>query len=125
MDGKRRARVRPPQRSTRALPSELLELFWDLDAGALSFEQDRDLIIGRVLASGPWDAVQWLRRQLGDPALRDWIEGHQGRGLSRQQLRFWELILGLPHRVVDAWVQSAERGVWDHRTRSWPSIPRS
>jgi hypothetical protein len=126
MDGKPRARVRPgPQTSREALPSELLDLFWDFDAKTLSLEQDRDLIISRVLASGPWDAVQWLRKRLGDTALRDWIERHQGRGLSRQQLRFWELMLGLPHRAVDRWMQCAERGIWDHRTRSWPSTPKS
>jgi hypothetical protein len=126
VDEKPRARRRPQRKAgTTALPAELLDLFWDFDARTLTWEKDRDLIIGRVLASGPWDAVQWLRRKLGDPALRDWIERHQGRGLSRQQLRFWELILGLPRREVDAWLQSAERGVWDHRTRTWPSTPRS
>jgi hypothetical protein len=126
MDVKSGARIRAGrQKSTEALPPELLPLFWEFDARTLSLEQDRDLIIGRVLASGPWDAVQWLRKRLDDPALRDWIERHQGRGLSRQQLRFWELILGLPHRAVNAWIKSAERGAWDDRTRSWPTTPRS
>ncbi len=108
-----------------ALPPELSQLFWDLDAKRLRWDQDQHLIIGRVLTSGSWQLVQWLRRRLGDPALRDWIERRQGRGLSPQQLRFWELILGLGHREVDAWLRSAQRSVWDQRNRSWPSTPRS
>jgi hypothetical protein len=119
----RRAAKRP--KSEEALPREILRLFWDLDASSLRWEQHQDQIIGRILASGPWDTIQWLRRRVGDPAVRDWIGRHQGRGLSAQQLRFWELILGLPRRAVDAWLQGPQRGVWDHRTRSWPSTPRS
>ena len=91
-------------------------LFWDLDPRELRWERDREQIIGRVLASGPWDAVKWLRKRAGDEALREWIERHQGRGLSPRQLRYWGLILDLPHRQVDEWLRSEQRQVWDHRT---------
>jgi hypothetical protein len=91
-------------------------LFWDYDFGDLSWEKDRDLITARVLTSGTWEAVTWLRSRLGDQALREWIGRHQGRGLSPQQLRFWELILGLPHRQVNAWLAAEGRQIWDKRT---------
>ena len=91
-------------------------LFWDLDPRELRWEQDREQIIGRVLAAGSWDAVRWLREQAGDGALREWIERHQGRGLSPRQLRFWELIFELPHRQVNEWLRSEGRQVWDRRT---------
>jgi hypothetical protein len=104
----------PSARSSK-LPRTLRALFWDYDFAALNWEEDRDLIIGRVLTSGSWDAVTWLRSRVGDRALREWIERHQGRGLSPQQLRFWELILSLPHRQVNAWLAAKERQIWDSR----------
>ena len=106
-------------RSVRSfrLPAMLRALFWDYNFAALTWENDRDLITARVLASGGWDAVTWLRSRLGDHALRDWIERRQGRGLSPQQLRFWELILGLPHRQVNAWLAAEGRKIWEKRVR--------
>ncbi len=103
-------------RSSR-LPAMLRALFWDCDFEALTWENDRDLITARVLASGGWDAVTWLRSCLGDCALRDWIERRQGRGLSPQQLRFWELILGMPHRQVNVWLAAEGRKIWEKRAR--------
>lgn len=101
---------------SQRLPSSVRGLFWDIDAGALRWERDRDLIIGRILSSGSWDVVRWLRQRAGDPALRDWIERHDGRGLSPQQLRFWQLILDIPERQVSGWLARAQRQVWDRRT---------
>lgn len=45
------------------LPPLIRSLFWDLDPRALRWERDREQIIGRVLASGSWDAVTWLRNE--------------------------------------------------------------
>ncbi len=97
------------------LPEPLRELFWDYSFDELSWEEDRDLIIGRVLCEGPWDTVQWLRRELGDGAVREWIERARGRGLSRRQLRFWQLILELPAEEVDAWLAAREPDLWEQR----------
>jgi hypothetical protein len=90
-------------------------LFWDCDFATLDWQQHRDFIVRRVLASGTWDAVCWLRTRLGDPALAGWIGQHEGRSLSSQQLRFWELILDLPAELVNAWLQSDERRIWEGR----------
>jgi len=78
----------------------LCSLFWEHDFEALTWEDDRDLIIARVLAYRTWDAVMWLRSRLGDTALREGIERHQGRGLSPQQ-----------HQQVNNWLQGQERRV--------------
>jgi hypothetical protein len=99
------------------LPAQIRSLFWDLDPRELRWDRDQEQIIGRVLASGSWDSVTWLRKRAGDDAVREWIERHQGRGLSPRQLRFWELILDLPHRRVDEWLRSERRQVWDRRAR--------
>ena len=76
---------------------------------------DRDLVIGRILTAGDWDSVQWLIGQVGKRALKQWIVGRRGRGLDARQLRFWELVLRLPHRAVTAWVATGDQA-WLHRT---------
>jgi uncharacterized protein DUF6922 len=102
---------------TSDLPEAVKALFWDVAPGELRWDLHREFIIGRILASGPWDVVQWLRKREGDAAVRSWIERHEGRGLSPKQLRFWELILGIPSERVDPWVERERSGIWDRRTR--------
>ena len=101
--------------SQDTLPTKVRSLFWDLDARKLRWTRDQEQIIGRVLAAGPWETVQWLRSRAGDDALRDWIERHEGKGLTPQQLRFWELMYDLPHSKVTSWLRNERRQVWDRR----------
>ncbi len=82
------------------LPVLLRPLFWEYDFNPLTWEDDRDLIIARVLAAGSWEAITWLRAQLGDQAWRAWLQHHCGRGLSPRQLRFWEVILHKQDRIA-------------------------
>ena len=102
-------------RSANPIPPPVRKLFWDLDPRSLRLDRDEEMIIGRVLASGPWETVKWLRSIVGDDAIRQWIEEHDGRGLSPRQLRYWQLVLGIPAGVVDAWLRSDRRRVWDRR----------
>jgi hypothetical protein len=97
------------------LPEFLRPCFWDHAFGRLRWERDRDFIVGRVLAHGSWQAVQWVREQLDDAALRAWLRERRGRGLSPRQLRYWQLALGLPRREVTAWLAAPERQIWDRR----------
>jgi hypothetical protein len=97
------------------LPQRLRALFWDQDFTQLDWQRHRDFVIGRILEAGPWEAIGWLRKEVGDDAVREWIERHRGRSLSGEQLRFWQLILDLPAETVDVWLQSPERKVWEHR----------
>lgn len=102
---------------SQTLPPAVRELFWDAEPRSLRLDRDRGMIVGRVLASGPWETVQWLRSAVGDDTIRRWIEEHDGRGLSPQQLRYWQLMLDIPRRRVDAWLRDERRQVWDHRAR--------
>jgi hypothetical protein len=101
--------------TSEPLPESLRGLFWEYDFDDLSWEEDRDLIFRRVLAEGPWETVQWLRCRAGDSAMREWIRERRGRALSRKQLRFWQLILGLPEAEVDAWLEAREQDPWERR----------
>jgi len=97
------------------IPKRLKPFFWDHHFARLNWEADSDLIINRILAAGDWDAVCWLRRSVGDEALRAWLKRRRGAGLSGRQLRFWELVLDLPHRDVNAWLADPGRQVWEGR----------
>ena len=95
------------------LPESLRPLFWDCDFSALDEGRDRDFIVGRILASGTWDTIQWARRVYGDPVIRDWIVRLRGRPLSSPQLRLWEVLLQLPPADVAEWLASPERRTWE------------
>src|SRR5437899_2568033 len=105
-----------PSRVTM-LPRTLRPFFWDHDFGRLTWTADRDLIIGRILAVGDWNSLRWLRRRLPDAALRTWLQNRRGAELSSRHLRFWELILGLPHRQVNEWLADPQRRIWDERQK--------
>jgi hypothetical protein len=102
-------------RSRKGLPESLRPFFWDYRFSNLSLPDDKDLVIRRILSQGSWQAVRWLRKEIGDTELREWLISHQGRGLSPRQLRYWELIYALPPRQVNQWVQNAKNGVWAQR----------
>jgi len=89
--------------------------FWDYPSAKLSLKTDRDLIIRRLLTNGSWDSIQWLRGQIGDAELRQWLLAHRGRGLSPRQLRFWGLMLNIPARRVDGWVKNSRNNPWGQR----------
>ena len=97
------------------IPNILEPLFWEYEPGQLDWDSDRDLIIRRVLEAGGWEAISWLRKELGDQALREWITTSRGRNLTPRQLRFWQLILDLPARTVSAWIKESRRHTWTNR----------
>ena len=97
-----------------SLPPRLRPLFWDYQFSKLSWDEDRDLVIARVLSAGDWESVRWVMQTLGKPALKSWIEQREGRGLDARRLRFWEVVLGIPHRVVSRWIKEGEP-TWNQR----------
>src|SRR5437868_3464852 len=103
--------------ATAKLPRTLRPYFWDHNFARLSWKADRDLIIARILAVGNWDSIRWLCRRVPDAELRSWLQHRRGAGLSNRHLRFWELILKLPHREVNAWLAQPGRQAWEGRNR--------
>jgi hypothetical protein len=97
------------------LPEELRPFFWDVDFEALRWSEYRDFIITRILSRGDWPSIIWVRQFAGDTTIRSTITRLRGRDLSPQQLRFWELIVKLPHRVVTGWINDPAGRVWNHR----------
>jgi hypothetical protein len=100
---------------TPQLTENLQRYFWDYDPGSLSGKLSRHTVVTRLLQEGGWDAVQWLRESVGDEYLRTMIISRRGRGISPKRLRFWELVLDLPHEQVDAWVAAQQANPWYRR----------
>jgi hypothetical protein len=100
------------------LPDTLNIYFWDCDIRSLSWTTHRDFITRRLLQYGSWEALSWLRAEMGDAELRRWIELRGGAGLNPRQLRFWELTLDLPHAKVNQWVSTARQNPWGQRSIS-------
>jgi len=83
-------------RSMRTIPRAILEaaprLFWDVDASGLHPERHEDFILGRVLSEGDWTVVQALRDEVGDRALRAFLERAPHR-LDKRTRRFLDVVL--------------------------------
>jgi hypothetical protein len=99
-------------KSGAKLPPMLRPFFWEYDFYRLSWEKDADLITARILSRGSWKATCWLRTKLGDDNLKEWILCRGGRGLGPRHLRFWELILDLPHKKVNEWLTTGDQTFW-------------
>jgi len=99
------------------LPSAVTDLLWDVAAAELRLPQHRDFLIGRILTRGTWAAVEWLRRDLTDAEIAEYVQRTRGRLLSPRQLRFWELVLGLDDDAVSGWIADRPAGsdLWDRR----------
>jgi hypothetical protein len=104
------------EQATVDLPDELRDCFWDYDPERLSWERSRPTIVLRLLERGGLHAVRWLRRHLSDEEIRDFIVGRRGRGISPRRLRFWSLVVEIPRREVDTWIEAARRNPWHDRT---------
>jgi hypothetical protein len=90
-------------------------LFWEYGDRDVSLEGDRDFVTGRVLSAGGWEALRWLRREMGESSLRDYLSRTRGRLLSPRQLRLWQVLLDLPEETVTKWIEGTARQVWDRR----------
>jgi len=105
----------PTSQDNTTLPSEMQTFFPEYRLEDLSLEKDRDLVVGRILATGDWDSVVWLWRKIGGVGFTQWILEHEGSGLDPRRLRFWEHVLRLPKERVDSWVKREKESVWGRR----------
>ena len=102
-------------RVEQRLPKFLHSLFWDHTFSDITLPEHLDFVIGRELASGDINAIVWLRKTQGDEVIREWLVKHRGRGLDARRLRFWEIILNLPHNEVTKWIRDPSRQIWEAR----------
>lgn len=100
-------------KSATRIPSFIAPAFWDRRIASLSWKRDCDFVTRRILEAGDWRSVSWLRSELGEDGLRAWFTapGRRPGGLTRRQIRFWELVLSTPlgHLLDDT-----RRSPWPH-----------
>lgn len=101
--------------SSARVPKSVLTLFWEYDKRSISWSKDKDLITKKILRQGSWEDVCWLRSKIDDDELRSWLISHDGAGLDAKQLRYWQLILGIPGHVVNKWIQFFRENPWSRR----------
>ena len=99
----------------RKLPKQLRPLFWDCWFYRVNGETHGDFVAYRILEAGDWKSIKWLCRVVGDETLRQLVCQRRGRGLSREQLRFWQAMWNLPKRLVDEWLKRGGDNTWDRR----------
>jgi hypothetical protein len=93
----------------------LARYFWDYEISSLNWEQHQDFIVKRILQYGDLPSLRWLRAQIGDTGLREWIVKRKGSGLSPRQIRYWAIILDIEPALADEWVKSAANTIWERR----------
>ncbi len=93
----------------------IARFFWDSDFAALSWESHRNFTVRRILQSGDFQALKWLRAQVGDEGLKAWIIARDGRDLDPRQIRYWALILDIDATMADEWVTRAKHTIWEQR----------
>jgi hypothetical protein len=102
-------------RQRAIIPKHVLDLFWEYPKKSLSWQQDSDLIIRKVLESGGWDSVKWLIATSGYAWLKSWMLQRRGASLDPKRLRFWQLALNLPKGTVDDWIADNNSNPWQTR----------
>jgi antitoxin HigA-1 len=99
------------------IPAVLERYFWDQDPTKLTWDENRHAIVTRLMESGGWDSVEWLRAQMDDDELTAFLVRRFGRGISPKRLRFWGLTLGIPPELVDEWIAAQMSNPWSQRVR--------
>ena len=78
--------------SHEPLPASVLRLLWDVEPSEIDFDRDRALIFERVMTSGTWQAMQWLRERYRRDVLAEFVAIHGRQRLSPRDLAYWSLV---------------------------------
>jgi hypothetical protein len=97
------------------LPNHILDLLWEYDKKDITWPDDADLIIRKVLEKGGWESVKWLITTVGYAWLKNWLIRRQGAGLDPKRLRFWQHVLNLSQNTVTKWIDSNISNPWQNR----------
>lgn len=76
------------------LPESVIRLLWDVDAAALDLELegDRNLVLERIMSRGSREAMRWLRAQIPQHVIADFVRIHGRAKLAPRELAYWALI---------------------------------
>ncbi|MCG8608033.1 hypothetical protein MJD09_23995 [bacterium] len=69
---------------------------WEVDATKLDTETRPEYVIERILEYGTLEGVIWLRRNVGDEKIADFVTGLGRKRLFIRTLNFWQKIFRVP-----------------------------
>lgn len=94
-----------------ALPELLRPVFPGYRLEDLLLPRDTALVMLHVLSRGGTEHLRWLVRRFGDRAIRGWIIGAKGKGLTSRQMAPW-----VTPETVPKWQASDPYArLWEHR----------
>ena len=102
---------------TAQIPDFLRRFFWEYDPRALDVERHADVIMGRIMERGNWDAMRWLRQTYPVERLRRFLEMRGQRMLPPRELNYWALICDIPADIRQHWLKQARNRhtIWNDR----------
>lgn len=104
--------------NSQPLPNFLRPLFWEYDFSKLFWPADKELVLRKILEDGDWLSLRWLRSMGLFFEVKEYIVKTEGRGLTPQKLRFWELVLDLKHSTVSKWIENMRSNPWHNRQKN-------
>jgi hypothetical protein len=75
------------------IPASVQNALWSYDSSRLDVENDKQLIIGSILAHGTLDAVRWLRATYAEADIRDVFHNSAASNWSPKTLHYWSVLL--------------------------------
>src|SRR5260221_1060650 len=112
-----------PRRAARGkgrIPAILRPLFWQYRFDDLKLDEHQELVLLHVVTNGGPSHIAWLRRRIGDGAIRAWIRGRKARGLMVDQVARW-----VRPETVRRWRRAdPNSATWEARLKSRPAAPR-
>ncbi|HEV7506377.1 MAG TPA: hypothetical protein VGS07_15850 [Thermoanaerobaculia bacterium] len=76
------------------LPSETRRLFPHYEEEALDLQNNRSLILVRLLEDGDGADLAWLIASVPEEEIAEWFGRHGGRRLSARSRELWRVVLG-------------------------------
>ena len=77
------------------LPKPFHTLFWDYDPDSINIIAHRDFIMGRIMESGSWDSMKWLRKTYSKDQIYSFLINRGKRILPLRELNYWLYVIGL------------------------------
>lgn len=86
------------------VPEQHHWVFWDVYAGGLDTERQRNYIIPRMLERGTLEGIRWLLEVYGREGIHAFLRDVGHPEISRRTLSFWRAVL---KAVDEQWASTA------------------
>lgn len=96
------------------IPEFLFPLFWEYEPENIHIVRHADFVMGRIMETGTWESMLWLRRTYSRERLISFLEKRGRRVLPPRELNYWALISGISREKREDWVMESR-----NKTHVW------